>query len=133
MENTKALAKLSTNAQKFCSDLFKKKKSQIEKGNYVISVYFETLQGQDDSTGKYFDFTEAVVRGMIKRKSGYVTDVSKRFDYEGKDFKNNEHVIVYGKGAKAVDRKSWTAPEVIAENNAMKELIEEIIKTRLSK
>lgn len=129
MKNTSVINQLSVNAQKFISDLYKKKKAQIEKGNYVISVYFETLQGQDDSTGNSFDFTEAVVRGMVKRKSSYSTDISKRFDYEGKKFKDNDHIILYGIGVKAEKKKGWTDPKLIAEElkeMSIKQLIAEM-------
>ena len=110
VENQTALKDLSSTAQKFAYDLAKKKKKQIENGTYAISVYFETLQGENDEDGSTFDFTEAVVRGMAKQRSGWIAKVVKRFDYEGKKFKDKDHVVLFGKNVKAEKKKGWTDP-----------------------
>jgi hypothetical protein len=134
IENNSAIKDLSQSAQKFISDLYKKNKAQIEKGNYVITVFFETAKGQDDSDGSYFDFTEAVIRGLAKRKSGFETKISKRFDYEGKKFKDKDHEILYGKNVKAEKRKTWVDPKVIVKESKMdiKSTIKELAENMLT-
>ena len=135
IENQTALKDLSSAAQKFASDLAKKKKKQIENGTYAITVFFETLEGQDDSDGSWFDFTEAVVRGMAKQKSGWVTKVVKRFDYEGRKFKDKDHVVLFGKDVKAEKKKGWTDPKLISEGSNMdiKNIIKSIVEKKLEK
>lgn len=135
VENEKAIKELSPAAQKFIMDLRRKKKAQIEKGTYSITVFFETLQGQDDSDGSWFDFTEAVVRGMAKQRSGWVAKVVKRFDYEGRKFRDKDHVVLFGKDVKAEKKKGWTAPELISEGSKMdiKNIIKSIVEKKLEK
>ena len=135
IENRTAIKYLSGAAQKFASDLAKKKKKQIENGTYAISVFFETLQGQDDSDGSMFDFTEAVIRGMAKQRSGWVVKNVKRFDYEGKEFKDKDHVVLFGKNVKAETKKGWTDPKLISEGSNMdiKSIIKSIVEKKLEK
>lgn len=135
VENEKAIKELSPAAQKFIMDLRRKKKAQIEKGTYSITVFFETLQVQDDSDGSWFDFTEAVVRGMAKQRSGWIAKVVKRFDYEGRKFRDKDHVVLFGKDVKAEKKKGWTAPELISEGSKMdiKNIIKSIVEKKLEK